>query len=71
MSLEHLIAEEEEAYPDHCEKDGHGSKDRVYWGGARGFFRDVKAVDGHIQCKNSPAPAFWLLGVVCHGRIAR
>ena len=57
MSLKHLIAEEEGAYPDHCQKGGDGSKDGVYWGGVRGLLRDIEAIDGHIQCRNGPVPA--------------
>ena len=71
MSLEHLIVEEKGAHPDHCEKRSHRSKDRACGGAARGFLRDVEAVDGYIQCRNNPAPAFRLVGVAYHGRIAR
>ena len=73
MSLEDFIAEEKGAHPDHSEKKSHGSDDRFCWGVARGLLHDIEDPDSYPQCGETAAPALWLLvlGVVCHGRIAR
>jgi hypothetical protein len=68
VNLKELIVKGKGAHPNHSEGDGHGSKDRVYWCGARGLLRDVQAVDGHIQCGDNTAPTLLPLGFVCHGR---
>jgi hypothetical protein len=68
VCVEYLIVQRKGAHPDHGEKDGHGSKDRVQRRSARGLLRGIEAIDGHIQCGENPGPTLLSLGVVGHGR---
>ena len=55
------VAEGRGAHPDHGEKEGHRTEDRVYWCGACSLFGDVQAIDGHIQRGDDLALALLLL----------
>ena len=65
------MAEEKEAYSDHSEKDGDGSKGSFGWCYARELLRETQAVGGHIQRGESIVPPLRSLGFFFHGRNAR
>ena len=48
MNSKHLIAEEEEAYLDHSEKDADGCKDGLGWCDARDLLREIHDIDGRV-----------------------
>ena len=49
VNLEQIIVEEEEMYPDRCEKSADGGESGLCWFDTRGLLREIRGFDGLVQ----------------------
>ena len=62
-----IVAQQKETYPDHCEDNADGAEDGLRWCDARETFRDIQALDDHVQRGEDIFSTFRSFGFCVHG----
>ena len=71
MNPEQTVAEEQETYPDLCEKKVDGAKDDLGWCDRRDLLCKIRGLNCCIQPLCGALPLLGLLGFGFHGRDPR